>query len=961
MNVIHRIPKIYAGMESKFGPFLSEKVGWLRPKLGAARFRPQRSSTAVQRDDLDTLDAKFLWKSSKHLYYACLFSPFVQKLASGTLPSSTFRQFVSDDHGYLKAFRSALCTVEEMVSTSPLDRNKAQALKKSRALVEAVDEELSRVHASHRRASDHGQPSWATASYIDFITRIEQDPESSIATVLASVLPCFRLYHELANRLDSANDHPYSQWIKYYASEQYRDAVLSAEWLFDEYAMLQWSEHGKDRCRWVYHSAMHKELAFFGAHAPVTTTIDRQSGECRVIIVEFDDVVNKDGRGTIDERRRFDTLQLALATGTHVIVFGSRPAQVIRSAFSRLKLPNKLFDYDNYEHVELSGPPAVHIFGGCRGIPSFSSPQTWNRAIVVGQSRSLSSMIIAAKAEGFWVSSLDEHPFSPFDQKGWSEHGHPRAYHATWDELHGLLLAMTWDPVEEEGIARNAMKTPILPKVLIISGSDSGGGAGLQGDVKTCERHGVYSSTAVTAVTIQNSVGVEGIHMIPGPVVRDQIRAVLTDIETSCIKIGMLGSVENVRAVGQVLRPMSGKHPIVLDPVLASSSGSPLAQDGLVEALKEELFPLSTVITPNLSEASTLLGNVCIDSLQSMRDAARELYALGPDNVLIKGGHWPTYDGRGKPIAVDIMFDGSMYTTFSRPYLSQRHNSHGTGCTLASAIASNLARGDPMPAAVLRAKQFVWHTLERSSGLDLGKGLQKPMNHSHEILEWARSQRTPNSIDVSLYAVTSPSTTSADKTDEEVLNVIKSVVSGGASVIQIRDKVSEGGRLVRLVSKIVRLCRPFGVNVIVNDRVDVCIASDACGVHVGQGDIPASVVRQMIGPEKILGVSCKTVRLAEKAQIDGADYVGCGAVFDTPTKDSARIGIQGVREIKQHVHIPVVAIGGLDVTNIERTLRGSQCDGVAVVRSIFDAPDTAASTATLRRLLNRIQADRRAP
>jgi thiamine-phosphate diphosphorylase len=149
------------------------------------------------------------------------------------------------------------------------------------------------------------------------------------------------------------------------------------------------------------------------------------------------------------------------------------------------------------------------------------------------------------------------------------------------------------------------------------------------------------------------------------------------------------------------------------------------------------------------------------------------------------------------------------------------------------------------------------------------------------------------------------------------------------------------------VSKIVQLCKPAGIKVIVNDRVDVAIAAEACGVHVGQGDIPAALVRKMIGQDKILGVSCKTVDLAIKAQHDGADYVGCGATYPTTTKDSSVIGTHGVRQIKENVSIPVVAIGGIDDTNASRTLQESGADGVAVVRAIFNAADIKSATSCL--------------
>lgn len=517
-------------------------------------------------------------------------------------------------------------------------------------------------------------------------------------------------------------------------------------------------------------------------------------------------------------------------------------------------------------------------------------------------------------------------------------------YHTdSWKKVYGLLSGVTWCS------ERQKKRLHEIPRVLLISGSDSGGGAGLQADIKTCVSCGTFPTNAVSAVTVQNSYGVNHIHTIPARVLKDQINAIQSDIGSSCIKIGMLGSIENVKAVSEHLRTVKYCPPVILDPVLISSSGSSLAEKGLVDVLKNELLPIATMITPNISEASQLLDGMLIDSVNSMRLAAKKLHEFGPAYVLVKGGH--CMDSHLN--ATDILYDGSQFVEFSKVFLDATNN-HGTGCALSSAIASYIAKGETVVSAVSYAKEFVWRSMERSSGICLGSGDQKAMNLAHHVDNWqdARSNvRIPNDIDVSLYAVSSPQTTSQEKSDTEILDSIRAVVSGGASVIQIRDKISEGGHLTRLVSKIVRFCRPRGVKVIVNDRVDVCIASDACGVHVGQGDIPAHVVRQMIGPDKILGVSCKTVELALKAERDGADYLGCGAVFDTPTKKtSRRIGIEGVRSIRERVSIPVVAIGGLDDTNIEQTIMGSNCDGVAVVRAIFDAQDIKRATQHLKQL-----------
>ena len=536
------------------------------------------------------------------------------------------------------------------------------------------------------------------------------------------------------------------------------------------------------------------------------------------------------------------------------------------------------------------------------------------------------------------IAGMQIHPLEMY-----KSHQSNTLYHTeSWDVVYGLVSGVTWCPEREK---QKTMQK--IPRVLLISWSDSCGGAGLQADIKTCVACGTFPTNAVTAVTVQNSHGVGQIHNIPGQVLRDQIHAIQSDIGSSCIKIGMLGSIENVKAVADHLKTDVNRPPIVLDPVLVSSSGSDLAEHGLAEVLKEELLPIATMITPNISEASELLDGMQIDSVASMKAASKKLHAFGPRYVLIKGGHCMDSDAN----ATDILYDGHQFVEYSKVFLDATNN-HGTGCALSSAIASYIAKGETVIDAVAHAKQFVWRAMEKSRGIHLGHGDQKPMNLAHHVDTWIQPRcRIPNDIDVSLYAVSSPHTTSQDKSDEDILDAIRAVVKGGASVIQIRDKVSEGGHLTRIVSKIVRFCRPRGVKVIVNDRVDVCIAADACGVHVGQGDIPAAAVRRMIGPDKILGVSCKTIELALKAEQDGADYVGCGAVFDTPTKKtSRRIGIDGVKNIRDSVSIPVVAIGGLDHTNIEQTILGSSCDGVAVVRAIFDAPDIQSATQHLRNL-----------
>ncbi|CAE8582677.1 unnamed protein product [Polarella glacialis] len=285
----------------------------------------------------------------------------------------------------------------------------------------------------------------------------------------------------------------------------------------------------------------------------------------------------------------------------------------------------------------------------------------------------------------------------------------------------------------------------IPPRVLIIAGSDSGGGAGIQADIKSCAAHGAFSTTAVTALTAQNSHGVQGIFPVPLDFVREQIRSVLGDIGTDVVKTGMLATSETVAAVVAGLREERNKverwrRLLVVDPVMVSTSGHALLQAGVgafLETLKSELFPLATIITPNLPEASLLLGGRVIDSVAAMEQAARDLCAMGPRWVLVKGGHLDTGAQTRSAEATDVLCDREtgLCQHFESSFIVTSHT-HGTGCTLASSIAALLARGMDMAEAVGRAKEYVSGAIAASTDVALGSGAQGPMNHSWMHAEW---------------------------------------------------------------------------------------------------------------------------------------------------------------------------------------------------------------------------------
>ncbi len=260
-----------------------------------------------------------------------------------------------------------------------------------------------------------------------------------------------------------------------------------------------------------------------------------------------------------------------------------------------------------------------------------------------------------------------------------------------------------------------------MKRILTIAGSDSGGGAGIQADLKTITLLGGYGTTVITALTAQNTVGVQGIHEIPARFVGRQIDSVLSDIGADAIKTGMLASKEIVKIVSRKIKHYQIKI-VVVDPVMVSKSGAFLLRKDACHALVKELLPLAWMVTPNLMEASTLTG-LKVDSLDGMKKAARFIYAMGPRHVVIKGGHL-----KGMPL--DLLYDGKVFKQIEGPRVTSR-NSHGTGCTFASAIATFLAKGDDALDAVQRAKAFI--TMGIESGLRLGKGTG-PTNPSAFIL-----------------------------------------------------------------------------------------------------------------------------------------------------------------------------------------------------------------------------------
>ena len=265
------------------------------------------------------------------------------------------------------------------------------------------------------------------------------------------------------------------------------------------------------------------------------------------------------------------------------------------------------------------------------------------------------------------------------------------------------------------------MSEKTYQRVLTIAGSDSGGGAGIQADLKTFAANGCYGMSVITALTAQNTLGVTGIHPVPVAFVEQQLDAVLGDIGADAIKVGMLYSAELIAAVARKLKEYDAQQ-IVLDPVMVAQGGDKLLRDDAVEALKVHLFPLAELITPNLPEAEVLLGRK-IAGREEMAAAASELLHWGSRHVLVKGGHAEGHDSED----VLVASGGGEATWFGGTRVTTR-NTHGTGCTLSSAIAANLAQGAPVPDAVKKARDYIQQAIRAGAVYRIGHG-HGPVHH----------------------------------------------------------------------------------------------------------------------------------------------------------------------------------------------------------------------------------------
>lgn len=475
------------------------------------------------------------------------------------------------------------------------------------------------------------------------------------------------------------------------------------------------------------------------------------------------------------------------------------------------------------------------------------------------------------------------------------------------------------------------------PVVWTIAGTDPGGGAGIQADLKTFHGLGVHGGSIITAVIAQSSLGVRRVEFVAADLVTAQLEALLEERPPAAIKIGMLGSAAAAHATAHFLGKQKDQaarpHSVVVyDPVMGSSSGHELMSGPLPEVIRTELLPLLDVCTPNIPEAERLTG-LSIQNEEDLLQAARKLRALGAKAVLLKGGHGPRQD-----FSQDLWLAGERPEWLTSPRRAASH-SHGTGCTLSSALAAFLALGhSPLESAVL-AKAYV------NQGLRLGG----PVGRGPGILEHAGWPDHPEDVPwltASAEAGRSRGIFPAEGPDPIGLYPIvpraawlERLLPLGVRVIQLRAKDLDGEALDCEVAAAVEISRRFNAHLYINDRGDLARRHGAWGTHLGQEDLPGADLAALARAGLRVGISARSFEDIARARAVRPSYIGLGAVYATGSKDIAYapLGVEGFARLRRWLEVPAVAIGGITLENAGPLLEAG-ADGLAVISDLVNHP-----------------------
>jgi hydroxymethylpyrimidine kinase/phosphomethylpyrimidine kinase/thiamine-phosphate diphosphorylase len=473
------------------------------------------------------------------------------------------------------------------------------------------------------------------------------------------------------------------------------------------------------------------------------------------------------------------------------------------------------------------------------------------------------------------------------------------------------------------------MKKPIT---WTIAGSDSGGGAGIQADLKTINALGAMGCSVITALTAQNTLGITEIEFPSLSMLASQIAALKSDLPPAAVKIGMLGNAANIETVVQRLFPLNAY--IVFDPVMISSTGRALFEPRAINALIFKLLPLVHLLTPNIGEAEILLGQK-IESEADMETAALDLLELGVKSVLIKGGHLPGDHCR------DFWTDGARKAWLTSPRRNVTHT-HGTGCTLSSAIAACRALGYNELDAVIVAKAYVNQGLRKGASLGEGRG---PLAHegwpdSPDDLPWLGA---PSRLQAMFdFSSCGPEPIGFYPIVDRAAWLEK-LLPVGVRTIQLRIKDMNGEALEKEIRDAVAFARRFNARLFINDHWKIALKREAYGVHLGQEDLCDADLRTLSEAGLRLGVSVRSYTEAARVANLRPSYTAIGSIFATASKDIdyKPVGVEEFVRLRRLIRGPVVAIGGITLEK-KAELKYAEADGFAVISDLLRASDPVA-------------------
>lgn len=481
---------------------------------------------------------------------------------------------------------------------------------------------------------------------------------------------------------------------------------------------------------------------------------------------------------------------------------------------------------------------------------------------------------------------------------------------------------------------------------LTIAGSDPSGGAGMQADLKTFSALGVYGTTAITAVTVQNTQSVKYVHTLPPQVVYDQIVGVMEDLCVDAVKIGMVNDADTLDAIVRALSERKPKF-LVVDPVMVSTSGCALMQPDALVIMKERLLPMADLVTPNLPEAWTLAGT---DTL--VDEAAQKILELGVKALLIKGGH---AEGKTKTDYLYINNGGGVKRVEFTSETVETKNTHGTGCTLSSAIAAFAARGCGLEDAVRKAKDYLTGALKAGADVVVGKG-HGPVCHffkpasgqtdkQADCLQVVTDCNPSNLVCLSTRLSSAVNLQFITHFTEKYSYVDSAMIAleGGCRWIQLRMKDADEAEIERVARLILPECRRRGAVFVIDDHVELALRVGVDGVHLGKNDMPVSEARRLAGADFVIGGTANTFEDVQRLAAQGADYIGCGPFRFTTTKKklAPMLGIEGYKRILSQmkgcgITLPLVAIGGITCGDIPQ-LMAAGVSGIALSGSVLRA------------------------